>query len=53
MVPSPCVCDCNLYCNVAYWPFLHACADPAVPVGDFCAECRLTYLLLLSVGTLR
>jgi hypothetical protein len=29
------ICNCNLYCNVAYWPFLCACADPAAPVGDF------------------
>jgi hypothetical protein len=53
MVPSLCVCNCNLYCNVACWPFSHACADPATPIGDFYAECGLTYLLHLSVGTLR
>jgi hypothetical protein len=53
MVSSLCVCNYNLYCNVACWPFSHACADPAAPIGDFRAKCRLTYLLHLSVGTLR
>jgi hypothetical protein len=38
---APCVCNCNLYGNVACWPYSHACADPAAPVDDFCAECLL------------
>jgi hypothetical protein len=53
VVPSLSVCNCNLYCNVACWPFSRTCADPAAPVGDFCAKCHLTYLLRLSGGTLR
>jgi hypothetical protein len=53
MVPSLCVCNCDFYCNVSCWPFSNACYDPVAPVGDFCAECRLMYLLRLSVGTLR
>jgi hypothetical protein len=58
MVPSPCVCNCNLYCNVACWPFSHVCADPAALVGDLCAEylfgerLRWRILLCLSVLTL-
>jgi hypothetical protein len=59
MVPSPNVCNCNLYCNVACWLFSHACADPAAPVSDFCVECffderlRLMHLLRCSGCTLR
>jgi hypothetical protein len=53
MVPLMCVCNCDLYCNVACWPFSYACADPAAPLGNFCAGCGLTYLLRLSGGTLR
>jgi hypothetical protein len=47
MVPSLCVCNCNLYCNVACWPFSHACADLAAPVGDFLREVSNDVLVAL------
>jgi hypothetical protein len=57
-MPSPSVCNCNLY-DVACWSYSYACADPAAPLGDFCAECllnerlRFTHLLCYSGCTLR
>jgi hypothetical protein len=34
-MPLPCVCNCNLYGDVACWLYSYACIGPAAYVGDF------------------
>jgi hypothetical protein len=33
------ICNFELCCDVACWPFSRACAGPGAPLGDFCAGC--------------